>query len=42
MFNKVDLPDPEEPIIDTNSPSLMCRSIPFNTCRESLPIGYDL
>ena len=31
IFNKVDFPDPEDPIIETNSPSLICKSIPFKT-----------
>jgi len=42
IFKSVDLPDPEEPIIETNSPSFICKSKPFKTCKESLPIGYDL
>ena len=42
MFNNVDLPEPEEPIIETNSPSLMCKSIPFKTSNEVLFNLYAL
>ena len=31
IFRSVDFPDPEEPIIATNSPSSTEKSIPFNT-----------
>ena len=30
MFNNVDFPEPDGPIIDTNSPSAIVRFIPFN------------
>ena len=29
-FKRVDLPDPDGPIIDTNSPSSIVRSMPFS------------
>jgi hypothetical protein len=38
----VDLPEPDDPIIDTNSPSLIFISMLFNTFIELLPIEYDL
>ncbi len=38
MFNKVLLPEPDEPMMLTTSPRAMCRSIPFNTCSTLLPM----
>lgn len=37
MFNNVDFPEPEEPIIDTNSPDFIVKSIPFKTGKDVLP-----
>ena len=37
MFSKVDLPDPDEPMMETSSPSRMCRSTPFRTCTDCSP-----
>src|SRR5258708_4684618 len=42
MFISVDLPEPEEPMIETSSPAPMSRSMPFNTCRRFAPTVYVL
>ena len=39
IFNKVDFPEPEDPMIATISPFSTERSIPFNTCKLESPIG---
>ena len=36
------LPEPDDPIIATNSPSETLKSIPLRTCKELDPISYDL
>jgi hypothetical protein len=38
IFRRVDFPEPEDPIIATNSPSLTLKLIPFKTCKEFFPI----
>ena len=37
MFIKVDLPEPEGPMMDTNSPRWMSKEMPFNTCTGIWP-----
>src|SRR5690606_10311435 len=39
--SSVDLPQPDGPIIATNSPSLISREIPRRAGTSSLPILYD-
>lgn len=41
MLSNVDFPDPEEPMIETNSPLSMLRLIPFSTC-NGCPLSYVL
>ena len=40
MLSNVDLPDPEDPMMATNSPVSTARSTPFNTCRDWAPVVY--
>jgi hypothetical protein len=42
MFSNVDLPEPEDPMIETNSPSSILSETPFRTCSELFPVLYDL
>jgi hypothetical protein len=42
ILSSVDFPDPEDPMIATNSPSSTLKLIPFRTCNEDEPILYDL
>ena len=41
MLSRVDLPDPEAPIMETSSPLSTWRLIPFSTWRGTAP-GYVL
>ena len=38
MFIRVDLPDPDWPMMDTKSPRATCRSIPCSTRVSTLPL----
>ena len=42
MFIAVDLPDPLGPMIATNSPAAMSRSIPFKAINSAWPLPYTL
>src|SRR5437016_4451426 len=40
IFRRVDLPHPEGPMMATNSPSAIVKSMPSRTDREPFRIGY--
>ena len=42
MLSSVDFPDPDDPMMATNSPFLIFKSIPLRTCNELSPnfIGF--
>ena len=42
MFIAVDLPEPLGPMIATNSPASMSRSMPFNARSSACPVPYFL
>ena len=38
MLRRVDLPEPDDPMMATSSPADTCMSTPFNTCSDWLPV----
>ena len=42
MFIRVDLPDPDGPMMATISPASICSETPFSTVSGMLPVWYVL
>ncbi len=40
MFSRVDLPEPDAPMMETNSPFSISRLMPLSTCKGACVVGF--